>query len=249
MAYAKQEKLNNQNTVPLSANGKKKHIQRGKTLTNVRVQRGTSTEQKVAHRLSVTMQQHNPESLHIRSFSLPKEQTSQITDEQLAHSPSLETEQKTPSTTYQDRVLQANDSKHSSHPTITITPAMAPNTNGNDQDINDHSNNNNNNKKNNKTIMNNLPSSTVNNMVGGSEKRISSNSQIQLNVENKYSSHISTVSDTHTIKSESSETVYTENTEYTKDEESQCAYTTSFFLSFFFSFFLCVQNKRTLAIS
>eukprot|EP01083_Nonionella_stella_P023601 65303_1 len=107
LAYAKQEKLNNTNSDFLSSNAKKKHVQRGKTMTNVRVQDSASTEEKVAHRLSVTMNQPNTaQSLHIRSFSLPKEKTPQIIEEQ--QSPSTHTNTK---------------NNHASHPTITITPA------------------------------------------------------------------------------------------------------------------------------
>ena len=85
LAYAKREKLASAeaNTLPLSSNGKKKKIKKSQTMTNVRVHRGTSTEQKVAHRLSVTMNQQKQvaETLHIRSFSLPKEKTPQVGDE------------------------------------------------------------------------------------------------------------------------------------------------------------------------
>merc|ERR1719410_1098378 len=90
---------------------KKNHIQRGKTMTNVRVQTGntTSTEQKVAHRLSITMNQQKKttESLHIRSFSLPK--TSHLMDgDEDPQSPSSDIEQ--------------NDSPR---PTITVTTAQS----------------------------------------------------------------------------------------------------------------------------
>eukprot|EP00485_Elphidium_margaritaceum_P014516 CAMPEP_0202729938 /NCGR_PEP_ID=MMETSP1385-20130828/186386_1 /ASSEMBLY_ACC=CAM_ASM_000861 /TAXON_ID=933848 /ORGANISM="Elphidium margaritaceum" /LENGTH=830 /DNA_ID=CAMNT_0049396209 /DNA_START=216 /DNA_END=2709 /DNA_ORIENTATION=- len=188
-------------------------------MTNVRVQRGVSTEQKVAHRLSVTMNnQRTVDTLHIRSFSLPKEKTPQLTDTEYR-------EQKTPSiATEHDehdvderlhRVMRHapdNDdepdthNQHSSQPTITVTPASP---------------------------LSGLPSSTVNNMVKHDSTatspsapppthRTASTGSQQLTVDTKYvSSHMSTVSDTqHTLQSEFSSTVYTENTEYTKDDES-----------------------------
>jgi len=209
LAHAKQEKLNN----PSAA--KKKHVVRGKTMTNVRVQRGSTTEQKVAHRLSVTTKKEGAdgETLHIRSFSLPKEKTPALSEqaaspttpdtelEQKTETPSVLTEEPEPEVEV-ERVMN-----HSSHPTITITPAI--------QD---------------------LPSSMHGNLdqqqlqqqqqqqqqeqQQQAEQGQATNNPQQLGVDNKYASHMSTVSDTHTINSEFSETVYTEHTEYTNNEES-----------------------------
>ena len=237
LAYAKQEKMNPSNTVQLSANGKKKHIQRGKTMTNVRVQRGTSTEQKVAHRLSVTMNQQKQaaESLHIRSFSLPKEKTPQLTDEQQQQQ--QEQQQQSPASQNENEPLdlisgdnkennnnnnnnmEPQNPKHASHPTITITLADDGNVNNNNN--NNNSNNNNNNNNDNSIAIHNLPTSAANNL---SQETINNNNnkmnhhkdQLGVNV-----IHKSAASDTHTT--ELSETVYTENTantDYTKDEES-----------------------------
>eukprot|EP01083_Nonionella_stella_P239273 837588_1 len=122
LAYAKQEKLNAQQngTISLSPKGKNKHVQRGKTMTNVRVQETASTEEKVAYRLSVTMnhQQKTAQSLHIRSFSLPKEKTPQIAEEHIE-----QIQINTDNDNNNNNNNNNNNIKHSSHPTITITPA------------------------------------------------------------------------------------------------------------------------------
>eukprot|EP01084_Bolivina_argentea_P234906 395434_1 len=194
LAYAKQENnQKQQETVFLSDNSQKnKHLARGKTLTDVRVQRGVSPEQKVAHRLSVTMQQQRKEaeSLHIRSFSLPKEKTPLAPDSTKASDHDIDG--------IDGIETMDDDKKHSSHPTITIT--MAPSSNSDEY----HKNN-----------INNLPPTAMNNMLQPSSNKTQS------------AIHQSAASDTHTINSEFSESVYTEDaTEYTntKDDESQYAY-------------------------
>jgi len=210
LAYAKQEQAN---SVETSRATSKARLKKGKTMTNVRVNQDHSTEEKVAHRLSISMQKSVQDALHIRSFSLPKEKTPQLLEEPTSPTSELTEDLATPSANPDDEEVpemvipsmdtpQSPSALHQSQDVSSSAAQLAPND-----------------------IIGNLKVDPA------AKHKLSSNAMISMataggSKDMAPDSVLSNSTMTRTMNSDFSETTYIErtNTDYTKDYESNDGY-------------------------